>query len=73
MVAGTGDAAVDVANVADFENLRAIKSEAAAAMMKWSALQQLAPPTPTPTPTPTPAAAPKPRNGTALAYGVPAY
>ena len=59
MEAGTGDAALDVANVNDFENLPAIKSETAAALMKWSKLQQQ----------PAPPARPVLRNGTALSYG----
>ena len=38
MVAGTGDATVDVANRTDVENLAAIKSETAAAVNQWRAL-----------------------------------
>ena len=69
MEAGTGDATVDVANVDDFENLRAIKSETAAALMKWSAMiQQPTPPTPG-----TPTARVMTRNGTMRTYGMAAY
>lgn len=67
MVAGTGDPTIDVANVNDFENLAAIKSETAAALMQWSAM--LSPGDPSP-PIPT---RPILRNGSLLAYGQPAY
>lgn len=81
MEVGTGDATLDLANVNDFENLPAIKSETAAALMKWSAmLPQPTPPTPIPTPTPTPTPTPPApparvlhRNGTVRAYGMAAY
>ena len=38
MLPGTGDATLDVANVADFENLRAIKSETGGALRQWLGL-----------------------------------
>lgn len=66
MEAGTGDASIDLANVDDFENLDAIKSTTAAALLKWSAL--IGQPAP-----PTPSAGRKPRNGRLLTYGMSPY